>query len=808
MLSTLLCLLLSSLAFAQIYVDQSATAGTNDGTSWEDAYTDLQDALANAAPNDEIWVAQGTYTPDTMNGSTLSTFLIDKDIAVLGGFSGNGDERDPDLYLTILSGDLNGDDLDDNTGFKSDNVYTIVTVAANVTNAALLDGFTLNYGWAFGAIDNPQQNGGAIYTSGDIRIKSCRFTQNHAFEDGGAVFVQGSAAEGISFENCFFEKNKAIQANSLGGALAAQNVPGAGVQVLNSTFLNNEGGWGGAIHLERSSGFFDGVNVSFNVTARQAGGIRFYSNFPDRSLTIQNSVFEGNTGAFGGAVYVLAVDNASNTEIVIQNSDFVKNAAAPVLSGWGSGGAGVGVYVDIPIENALVLIDECNFDENSSVGAGTAFLITDEGTMSDVRIHNSVFLKNSSQSGAGAIWTVITGANGNYEMKGSLVTQNTTSGEGTVSFWATAGATGSVLVDSCTFENNTADYGSGLEMGAGWNGGVTDMEFRAQYCEFRNNESMEGGGLLLWTEPLSSAQFEIENCTIDGNTGSLIGGGISFILVGPGSSANVKNTYITNNQSPKGAAMFFYPYFPDAPFPEDVSISFENCLISDNEGGSAISIDSLPNLHLLNCTVAGNIGGGIGLENKSGLTLQNTILYNPGYPDFVDVTNDGSAVSNQGNLIFDNSLDAILQPLDKTGIDPGFMPGTYEPAAGSPLVNAGINGGVTAQYDIAGNDRIKGGFVDIGAYESDLNLSAKNLLGAAESLALSPNPATESVFATLPDEFSFPGLAEIIDASGNTVSRPAFVPGSPIAVGELPAGMYTLKITGEGRVYTGRFVKQ
>lgn len=79
------------------YVDEAAT-GSNDGTSWVHAYTDLQDALGAAASGEEIWVAGGTYRPAGPGGPNDATFSIPSGVAVYGGFKGSEkrrDERDP-----------------------------------------------------------------------------------------------------------------------------------------------------------------------------------------------------------------------------------------------------------------------------------------------------------------------------------------------------------------------------------------------------------------------------------------------------------------------------------------------------------------------------------------------------------------------------------------------------------------------------------------------------------------------------------------------------------------------------------------
>ena len=71
-------------AHAQIYVDKDASSG-GDGSSWTDAYTDLQTAIDNATSSNEIWVAEGIYKPNGEDDSFTITGAKDG-LEVYGGF--------------------------------------------------------------------------------------------------------------------------------------------------------------------------------------------------------------------------------------------------------------------------------------------------------------------------------------------------------------------------------------------------------------------------------------------------------------------------------------------------------------------------------------------------------------------------------------------------------------------------------------------------------------------------------------------------------------------------------------------------
>ena len=215
-----------------IYVDDAA-AGSNNGSSWADAYNHLQDALADAniAENPiEIHIAQGLYTPDLGEGITpgerSAEFKMLNNLTVQGGFAGfselDPDARDFEKYETILSGDLEGNDVevaglselrDEPT--RSDNSRMIITLSDSEATIEL-DGLTLTGGET--AIDKSIR--------GNLNISNCTFK-------GNVNEAIDSRSRGkLTITDCTFESNRNAVFHS-----------GDDLTVTNCTFNNNWGKW-------------------------------------------------------------------------------------------------------------------------------------------------------------------------------------------------------------------------------------------------------------------------------------------------------------------------------------------------------------------------------------------------------------------------------------------------------------------------------------------------------------------------------------------------------------------------------------
>lgn len=229
------------------FVDSRATGG-DTGQDWENAFTDLQSALALAQPGEQIWVAEGRYTPGASDRS--AAFILPDGVALYGGFAGyetSLSQRELRDHPTLLSGDLAGDDAGEvstTNPLRSDNAYHVLIIDSAGTTTRL-DGFVLQGGNADG-MDDDGMGGGLLVKNSAALLANLTFTANSAGLGGGMAVLNASPAPAAS--NLQFVGNTAAQSG--GGLLLS----GAWLTAGNLVFSGNHAGEkGGAMLVQGNS---------------------------------------------------------------------------------------------------------------------------------------------------------------------------------------------------------------------------------------------------------------------------------------------------------------------------------------------------------------------------------------------------------------------------------------------------------------------------------------------------------------------------------------------------------------------------
>ena len=449
----------SVLAGTIIYVDPQA-AGDNDGSNWASAYICLQNALEVAVAGDEIRVAQGTYKPDRrtvlerrstdwdveVSGDVTATFSLPDGVVVEGGYAGGNasdpNARDVETHPSILSGDLNDNDIDladlqSETLFEfvthsslTDNAHIVVT-ANDVSAETVLDGFIItggchrggslySYGRSRTGIPLPAPSAdtdgaGAYIRGGSPTFKACTFYRNavQSLDDnctgGAGVLLDETSAV---LQNCTFEENFAFgyDATAVGGALLNFN---STAQIINCTFVNNVtaglGGdyVGGAVANVYSSSTFSGCTFVANQAIDSEGGAMYNSSTGDVQLV--NCAFLYNTADNGGAVYSDRYYDVTMTGCVLLANE---------ATSFGNGGAlcakssestlfncrflgHTGAYLGGAVysEDILTIVN-CEFSGNAAGRGGAVYGAAD----SRLSVLNSTFTANAATEDGGAYY--------------------------------------------------------------------------------------------------------------------------------------------------------------------------------------------------------------------------------------------------------------------------------------------------------------------------------------------------------------------------------------------------------------------
>ena len=533
---------------AQVYVDADAT-GSGDGTSWANAYPNLNNALLAAPAGASVWIADGTYTtPDSVS------FFINKELTVLGGFNGtetSAEAADPVANETILSGDVLGNDaagVYDSLTFADNNrILSIVDPNAVPTFTVTLDGLTFTNGGI--ALDQPQNalrvlfSGGAIRAVARTNASRLKFSGNRA-NYGSAVAIVSSMADSSVFDDI------TLEGNFSGGDYQFFIDDTDEVTVMNSNFIAAAGEVqeSGFLYALFSLGLtVDNCNFSNLTTASrpalagQGSGLRAVNT--DR-LLVRNSTFTGLSADLGGAVLIAQNPNsAPSPGETMGLDDFV--------------------------------FDNCTFTDNTAIRGAAIGSFT-----SNINLTNSTITGSRSSNIGGAIYLQATDTRSYlHNYSNNTLTDNQCVGAGgamCLLLAVTADVTGTI--DGCTFSENIANDGQGA---------VAFMQGRSNFTITNSeiSENVGGFGTILTRGVVG---LDVTNVTFEDNgngTDAFQGAGIA-IYFNPGSagmtidsSTFTNNVVVQNEQNIRsgGPAVFLLSFTE-----EEIPVSITNSTFSAN----------------------------------------------------------------------------------------------------------------------------------------------------------------------------------------------------------------------------------
>ncbi|MCF7936672.1 MAG: right-handed parallel beta-helix repeat-containing protein [Synergistales bacterium] len=640
--------------------------GSGDGSSWENASSDLAGILQKAASGNEVWVAAGTYTPISVDTPTSTdreaSFVLPEGVEVYGGFAGDEtslSERDISDNETILSGNIGNETV------SRDNCYHVLSAvdpdynSSDIEPEIIVDGFTIRDGYASRDLggDEVDNEGAGMQVKGisSLVIRNCKFMNNFAYRSGGGFL---SYESGLTFDNCTFQDNKAFLG---GGAFVADST---NITVRNCTFKGNWAVSGSGFFEDTSSPLVEDCLFEDNVASEDAAGIA--SEYGQSYPIIRGCVFRNNESQCDDGVAIWF--NESNP--TIEDCTFENN----IVTGWANHhGGGFSLHLS---EEAS--IESCDFTGNS----GAIYVHDSSYTM-----RNCSFTGNYADNGdqGGAIKHYLDPVRSydiTIEIADCSFTDNKADGQGGAIMTTTSpdyhkAISIDMTITNCTFTGNEGDSGGAIH--------TYYVEPLIQSCDFTENRGVQVGGALAQTQ----SNARILHSTFDGNTTAKSGGAVW----------NLSSDVVTTNCT-------YYQNGTTSP---------------DHGGGAFANWGSDPKI--TNCTFTGNLSShGSGMYNQEGSnpTITNSIFWNDRNNDIAN--NGDSTPTITYSVINDDNPDRFgdhntnADPMLDTLKDNG---GPTETCAigttGSAYDSATANGAPAT--DQRGEPRPSGNGYDIGAYE-------------------------------------------------------------------------------------------
>jgi gliding motility-associated-like protein len=549
-------------AFAQ-NIKYVKVGGAGDGSTWANASGDLQAMIDASTGEDSIWVAKGIYKPErlpvnkttklpiekTASGVATTSrdfaFVIRKDVKIFGGFLGDElsfEDRNIALNETILTGDLNGDDITDTADVdykarKVDNAYHII-VNNNDNGQAVIDGVILEGGYADGIgsvavdLEISQSTGGAIGSRGanlEYTLRNVTFRNNYAKGNGGAAWIRMGGTKEFIFENVKFLNNHS--GGQGGGFYFYPSTSGSISSFINCVFDGNSSvGSGGGMYMnvQSSTRGLTLKDVHFLNNRAQGSSGGFYNNGSSlNNVIIEGGSFKNNIGTASGSGLYLTGTAAANA--VISDVDFDTNQNLnPSNSHYGGH-----IYstMKVSITNSTFKNGRSGIGGALYGSASAVYNVTNSRFENNVSTNNSIAL--NSIGGGGAVYFGANASNPSYIENCVFIGNSTQNYGGAIQLNGNKAP-----IVNCSFYNNTAAFSGGAISVIGTSSIITDITNSLFYNNTAtSNSSSHGGGAISLRDDRLSAR--VINSTFYGNSSAANGG----VLYTANAGATPKNEF-------------------------------------------------------------------------------------------------------------------------------------------------------------------------------------------------------------------------------------------------------------------------
>ncbi len=357
----------------------------------------------------------------------------------------------------------------------------------------------------------------------------------------------------------------------------------------------------------------------------------------------------------------------------------------------------------------------------ANISGNNAVRVLYLATGANVTLNNLTISSGSASNGAGIY------SNGTLTLTGSTVSGNNATKRAAGIY----NNGGTLTLTNSTVSGNTGNYFGSIHN----NGGTVTLI----NSSVSGNSANDGGGIMNFY----GGTLTLTNSTVSGNSANITGGGIYN-----GGTLTLNNSTVSGNSASNGGGIINYG-----------TVTLTNSTVSGNSAsGYGGGIDNVyGTVTLTNSTVSGNSvnyeGGGIynggtltltnstvsgnsanyggGIYNGGTLTLTNSIVANSGSGG--DCAPSGGTAYVSHSLIGNNWICDLDTYTNNLSGDPLLGALTGSPAfhpllTGSPAINTGSNALVSGITDQAGSQRIQGGTVDMGSFESGTTSTPVNLL--------------------------------------------------------------------------------